>query len=127
MAADNCDQCGKDYDFVNPRDNVHIFLIDPTCNHVEAVCPYCGCISRIYLEPEAVLFVISTYSLGIKLHSEADDELRQTAHNIWNRDAPIPYLPTDYSAWPNLPDLTGRQFRDLGDDIRGFERGEDHG
>lgn len=119
MAADNCDGCGEDYDFVPERDAVHIFLIDPECNHVEAHCPFCETLSRIYLEPEAVLYAISTYHLGIKLHPEADEELRARAHDIWNRDAPIPYLPTDY-----LPDLTGRQFHELGDDIRHFERGD---
>jgi hypothetical protein len=115
---DNCDSCGNDYEFHNDKDSLVIWLTTPNCNHVEAICPHCSNEVRIYCEPEVILWILKECRLGIKLGLAAPKDMQE-------RMAEDDTEPT-FTLTESFPEeLPGWVWRQLGDDIRKFEHGEE--
>lgn len=112
---DNCDNCGNDYEFHHDKDALVIYLTTPHCNHVKAVCPHCSQETRIYCEPNVILWILKKCKLSIMLGRSAPPDMLDRM-NV--EDSSIVFT----SETPC--ELPGWILRQLGDDIRKFEHGE---
>lgn len=118
---DTCDGCGNEYEIDGVKDVLWLYINNPECNHVQALCPHCGATSRLYIEPVTLLWVMGQAKLPLSLGVEAPKEMQE---KVAEWEETIPYVPVDMPI-EELPDLTSPQFRQLGDDIRKLEREEE--
>lgn len=100
---ENCDSCHTDYEFTRENTKAVLFVEDAECNHLEATCPTCGAVERIYAMPDIFLQAVQQCQLHLTLHPRADEELLARAQTTWestvtkeDEEQPLPELPV---AW----------------------------
>jgi hypothetical protein len=86
MAHDNCDECGRDYDFSPERDVMQIFLKNPECDHVLAICPHCSGTTRIYVIPQVVVGLIEQLKLPIRIFADTPPEIMRMVAELLEID-----------------------------------------
>ena len=75
---DNCDGCGEDYDLRPDNTIIHLFVDSFECNHAEAICDHCMTVTRLFLEPEALIWLRSQGEFSLHLYAHGNDELRSS-------------------------------------------------
>ena len=102
MAHESCDNCNHEYDFSPEVATLNLFINDPMCNFIMAVCPQCGVNTRIFLTGDAIVHIISECKLGFSLASDATDELKAAAKSLYGE-------PDEVAVQVETYELTDRQ------------------
>lgn len=87
---DNCDHCGRDYEFDPHSDALIIDLSDSTNLHIRARCPHCDGLTDIFVDGASAYYVMTVCHLPIRLVNSVDPEA-----SVAIEDKPEP---------PELPD-----------------------
>lgn len=116
MPHENCDNCHTDYDFTTENATLNVFIEDYQANFIEAKCPHCGTVERIYAGADAIMHIVASACVGFALHARADDETLERAANAWNTKAD-----QEEESWPALPEAPKHLLRELYDDLRNWK------
>lgn len=118
---DNCNSCGTDYDFDKEHDTLCLFIKNPECNHVLAVCPVCEATCRIFIIPEVVAQVL-TLKLPLRVYCDTPDDVMNMVAELLGiemaEEADTLYHESGTSY--GLPEPPRDWLRDLYDDMREF-------
>lgn len=52
--SDNCESCGRDYEFRPEVDLAYVYPYQPRFNHVQATCPHCVHTTIIFVDQDAL-------------------------------------------------------------------------
>ena len=108
MAHEQCDNCRFEYDFSPEVATLNLFINDPVCNYIMAVCPQCHVNTRIFLTGDAIVHILTECKLGMQLAPSATDDLKAAAASMYG-EADIA---------DELPAAPKWMLRELYDDLR---------
>lgn len=97
---DICENCETEYDFDTAKDRVVIYQLSPYASHIEAVCPACGTVTRIFCTPDGLRDILSRNKLPMQMGKYAPDHILESSHRVWVNTDLEPMSPMPNEAPP---------------------------